>query len=78
LLPVSENKKEMHQIGLEEHFNISYLLARDKALTEMLIPGEKEYRIKAKKHLQVTRDLWEDVIDMKELVSNYTKKKEAG
>jgi hypothetical protein len=78
LLPVSENKKEKYQIGLEEHFNISYLLARDKALAEMLVPGEKEYRIKAKKNLQVTRDLWEDVIDMKELVSNYTKKKEAG
>lgn len=74
LLPVSENEKENNHSKAEEQFNIAYLLARNDALDKMLIRDDQGYRIKEEKDLKVTRDLWEDIIDMKELFIDHTNK----
>ena len=74
LLSVSNNEKEKNHIGLEEQFNICYHLSRTKALAEKLFLDGSGFRIKEEKDLQVTRDLWKDVIDMKELFIDHTGK----
>jgi len=76
LLTVRENEKEENPIGPEEQINIAYLLARHDALAKILVLDSSGFRIKEEKDLQVTRDLWKDVIDMKELFVDHTNKKE--
>lgn len=71
LLPVIDGDEDEEEIKtrsqMEEQFNIAYFLARNPELDKMLVPQEEGYTIEGEENLKVSRNLWEDVIDMREL-----------